>query len=82
MTLFRAIGYCAFDDVSSQRYGQVIIEIHICIFNKMQKTGFKHKYPTIEFNSENPKKRVLMNVSVYVKRHEYFKEWMTQLVIC
>ena len=56
-------------------------EIHICIFNKMQKTGFKHKYPTIEFNSENPKKRVLMNVSVYVKRHEYFKEWMTQLVI-
>ena len=37
----------------------------------MQKTGFKHKYPTIEFNSENPKKRVLMNVSVYVKRHEY-----------
>ena len=32
------------------------IEIHICIFNKMQKTGFKHKYPTIEFNSENPKK--------------------------
>ena len=47
----------------------------------MQKTGFKHKYPTIEFNSENPKKRVLMNVSVYVKRHEYFKEWMTQLVI-
>ena len=22
-----------------------------------------------------------MNVSVYVKRHEYFKEWMTQLVI-
>ena len=34
----------------------IIIEIHICIFNKMQKTGFKHKYPTIEFNSENPKK--------------------------
>ena len=23
----------------------------------MQKTGFKHKYPTIEFNSENPKKK-------------------------
>ena len=60
---------------------EVHLEIHICIFNKIQKTGFKHKYPTIEFNSENPKKRVLMNVSVYVKRHEYFKEWMTQLVI-
>ena len=31
-------------------------DTHICIFNKMQITGFKHKYPTIEFNSENPKK--------------------------
>ena len=40
----------------NKRFLNYSVEIHICIFNKMQKTGFKHKYPTIEFNSENPKK--------------------------
>ena len=44
-------------DFEKRKYLLIVwIEIHICIFNKMQITGFKHKYPTIEFNSENPKK--------------------------
>ena len=46
---------------------------YIFVFSLKCITGFKHKYPYIEFNGENPKKNVLMNMSVYVKRHRYFK---------
>ncbi len=38
------------------KYQKSLRDTYLYFQYKMQITGFKHKYPTIEFNSENPKK--------------------------